>query len=106
MRRRLRGIVGGTVAALAVGSAVVAGAGTAVVAGAGTAEAAKCGYSTLENDTTNNKANYLNCSPGNERIRVEYTYATEEKCVTPGDTPLFANPDLGAVRNAVPIGTC
>lgn len=93
-----RRVLAGVVAALAVGPAVVVGAGTA--------SAAKCGYSTLENDTTNNKANYLNCSPGNERIRVEYTYATQEMCVTPGDTPLFANPNLGAVRNAVPIGSC
>ncbi|GAA4962920.1 DUF6355 family natural product biosynthesis protein [Pseudonocardia tropica] len=94
------------IGALVAVSLVAMCTGLVLVAVGTTAQAAKCGYSTLENDTTNNKANYLNCTTGNQRIRVEYTYATEEMCVTPGDTPLFANPNLGAVRNAVPIGTC
>lgn len=43
---------------------------------------------------------YNNCKSDNALITVSYTYASESACVTPGETPLFANPNLGALTGA------
>lgn len=69
------------------------------------ADAAICGYAG-EDDGYSNKATYTNCSDRNEKIEVEYTYAKEKMYVSPGGTTLYANPNLGAVRNAHAVGSC
>ena len=76
-----------------------------LLAGAPVASASLCGY-TGEDDGYSNKANYNNCTQNVERVRIDYTYANELKCMSPGDNALFANPALGAVRNAVSLGVC
>lgn len=52
------------------------------------------------------KANYTNCGKKNQHISVKYTYASRGMCVTPGTTVLYANPDLGALRDAKNLGSC
>ncbi|WP_445818937.1 DUF6355 family natural product biosynthesis protein [Arthrobacter sp. G119Y2] len=53
-------------------------------------------------------AHYTHCTSNGStvKIRVDYTYASEEFCVTAGETELYANPSLGALRYAVAIGGC
>lgn len=78
-----------------------------------TAYAAICGFDGV---TSNNlgggedglyeEAIYTNCSDHNEKIRVNYFYDSEERCVSPGETRLSVNPDLGALVGADPLGPC
>lgn len=49
---------------------------------------------------------YNHCGKGNVKIRVQYYYAEQDFCVTPGETKLYANPYLGAVKFAYYIGAC
>ena len=37
---------------------------------------------------------------------VNYTYASRSKCLSPGTTKIYANPDLGALRSTKVLGTC
>lgn len=52
------------------------------------------------------EANYNHCGTGNVKIRVQYYYAERDYCVTPGNTTLYANPNLGALKFAYYIGAC
>lgn len=52
------------------------------------------------------KATYTNCTKKNRHISVKYTYASRGMCVSPGGTTLYANPDLGALREAKNLGAC
>lgn len=88
--------------------------GTLVLAPASQA-ASPCGFYPL---TTGNvgggddgyyeKGIYNHCTSSGStvKIRVDYTYASEEFCVTAGETELYANPNLGALRYATAIGSC
>ncbi|WP_397337500.1 DUF6355 family natural product biosynthesis protein [Paenarthrobacter nitroguajacolicus] len=49
---------------------------------------------------------YNHCGPGNVKIRVQYYYAERDPCVTPGETLLYANPNLGGLNFAYYIGGC
>lgn len=49
---------------------------------------------------------YNNCSDQRVRINVEYAYASDSRCVSPGNTRLYASSSLGALRDAVLWGNC
>ena len=79
------------------------------------AYAAPCGFSPVTtgnlgggDDGNYEKGIYNHCSNDgtNTKIKVDYAYASQELCVTPGETELFANPNLGALRYAASIGRC
>lgn len=77
------------------------------------ASAATCGFTGLTSshigggdDGKYEEATYLNCDNSNQKIRVNYFYASEERCVSPGETHLSASPNLGALVGAVRIGNC
>jgi hypothetical protein len=50
------------------------------------------------------KGTYNNCKAKNATITVRYTYTSQQMCVTPGETTLYANPDLGALTGATWTG--
>ena len=76
------------------------------------AMAAPCGFYPI---TTGNlgggddgyyeKGTYTNCRSNNVTIAVNYTYASQALCVTPGETTLFADPNLGALTGATWTGS-
>ncbi|MGK4065914.1 DUF6355 family natural product biosynthesis protein [Rothia sp. HC945] len=82
--------------------------------GAVPASVATCGWSPDfssnvggQDDGYYERGTYNHCAEsGTIKIKINYTYASEEKCVTNGETKLYANPDLGALRDAVAIGQC
>lgn len=88
--------------------------GGALVLSAPAANAAVCGWSPLttpgvgggSDDKDVQKGIYNHCGNGNVKIRVVYHYATKDFCVSPGETTLWANPNLGALHNAYYIGGC
>lgn len=91
-----------TVSSAALGGIIAAGG---LLLGATPSQAAVCGF--YGEDDYNFKAYYNHCGPTNIIIQVDYTYANQERCVTPGITDLYANPALGAVINAFYAGrTC
>lgn len=75
-----------------------------------------CGFSPVatgnvgggESDKHYEKAIYNHCSHdgSNTKVQVDYTYANDVFCVTPGETEFRANPDLGAITNIFSIGGC
>lgn len=75
-----------------------------------------CGFSPVgtsnigggENDGHYEKAIYKHCTDdgNNVKIQIDYTYANDTFCVTPGETEFRANPDLGAIKNIFSIGSC
>lgn len=88
--------------------------GSLALAPAGQA-ASPCGFYPLTtgnlgggDDGNYEKGIYNHCTSNGStvKIRVDYTYASEEFCVTAGETELYANPSLGALRYAVAIGGC
>lgn len=89
-------------------------AGSASIAGASVASAAACGFTGLTSthlgggdDGKYEEATYLNCDKSNQKIRVNYFYnSSEERCVSPGETHLSANPKFGALIGADKIGSC
>lgn len=93
---------------LAITGAIMGGS----LAFAAPAMAAPCGFYPI---TTGNlgggddghyeKGTYTNCKTDNARITVNYTYASEIFCVTPGETILYANPYLGALTGATWTGS-
>lgn len=96
-------------AALAgVGVVIVGGA----VLGAAPAQAASpCGFYPITtgslgggDDGHYEKGTYNNCKAKNVTITVKYTYTKKQMCVTPGETTLYANPDLGALTGATWTG--
>lgn len=85
--------------------------GAGVAAGSGIASAAVCGFTGITSgnlgggdDGHYEEGNYLNCRPINDKIRVDYTYFSEERCASPGNTHLSANPNYGALTGAVRVG--
>jgi len=93
------------------GAAILLGA--CMVWTASEASAATCGFTGLTSgnpgggdDGKYEDGTYLNCSNHNEKIRVNYFYSSEERCVSPGETHLSANPNLGALTGANKIGDC
>lgn len=77
------------------------------------ASAAVCGFTGLTSshigggdDGKYEEGTYLNCDSTNQKIQVNYFYASEERCVSPGETHLSANPNLGALTGASKIGSC
>lgn len=76
--------------------------------------AAVCGWTPLATDGLGGgsddgnvqKGVYNHCGSTNVEIRVQYHYASRDMCVTPGETILWANPNLGALQNAYYIGLC
>lgn len=88
-------------------------AGSASIAGASAASATACGFTGLTSshlgggdDGKYEEGTYLNCDKSKQKIRVNYFYASEERCVSPGETHLSANPNLGALVGADKIGKC
>lgn len=75
-----------------------------------------CGFRGIPNQSTIDRllgdgddgkyvnAQYNHCGNGNVMVQVDYVYANEKICVTPGITQLHSNPNLGAVTNAFYIG--
>lgn len=49
---------------------------------------------------------YTHCGGGNIKIRIDYYYSHSYLCVTPGSTNLYADPALGALKNAYYVGRC
>ena len=83
------------------------------VALAASANAAVCGFQGLNSGglaagTRGNYAEalYTNCTKKNQKVRVVYYYASRNQCFSPGQTKIYANPDLGALRGAKVIGSC
>ena len=83
--------------------------------GASPAFADVCGWSPSytdhiggQDDGYYEKGVYNHCDPkgGVIKIRIDYAYASEEKCVTAGKTTLYADPNKGALIKAVAIGPC
>lgn len=77
------------------------------------ANAAVCGFTGIAegfsvSESTGNwpSGTYENCKDHNVKVRVNYHYASEERCLTPGSTHLTANPNLGALRGVDEIGVC
>lgn len=76
------------------------------------ASAAVCGFQGVPtpglggNQAPWEEAIYNHCGKGNVKIRVQYYYADRDFCVTPGETRLYANPNLGALKFAYYIGGC
>ncbi|MGV3155056.1 DUF6355 family natural product biosynthesis protein [Corynebacterium sp. 32222D000AT] len=52
------------------------------------------------------EAVYTNCKNHPVKIKVKYFYASEDRCVGPGETRLTVNPNLGALVGADEIGSC
>ncbi|MGQ3383985.1 DUF6355 family natural product biosynthesis protein [Glutamicibacter sp. TV12E] len=53
------------------------------------------------------KGTYMHCAKkGNVKIHVDYHYGYKEMCVTPGETTLWADYALGALKNAYYVGSC
>ena len=49
---------------------------------------------------------YTNCNDHPVKIKVKYHYASEDRCVGPGENQLTVNPNLGALVGAEEIGKC
>ena len=49
---------------------------------------------------------YTNCNDHPVKIKVKYYYASENRCVGPGENQLTVNPNLGALVGAEEIGKC
>ena len=96
-------------AAIATGVALVL---SGLVVTAAPASAAVCGFQGVVTSNVGGstapweQAIYNHCGPGNVKIRVQYYYAERDLCVTPGETLLYANPNLGALNFAYYIGGC
>ena len=98
------------ICSLALGAALVTGG---IATGIAPANAAVCGFEGVTsgnigggNDGKYEAGNYNHCGEGNTKIQIDYVYANEKKCVTPGVTQFAANPNLGAITNIFSIGTC
>ena len=78
------------------------------------AQAAVCGFEGLNTGGLGAgsggyyaEANYTSCNKStNQKVQVNYTYASRSKCFSPGTTKIYANPDLGALRSTNVLGTC
>lgn len=49
---------------------------------------------------------YTHCGSANVKIRIDYYYSHSYLCVTPGSTTLYADPALGALKNAYYVSRC
>lgn len=96
-------------------SLIVTLSGTVVlgVVMAASANAAVCGFQGLNSGGFGAgrggnyaEALYTNCTKKNQKVRITYYYASRSQCFSPGQTKIYANPDLGALRGAKVIGSC
>ena len=93
-----------------LGSSLLAGG---VTMAAAPAQAAVCGFEGVTTDSWGGgddgkyeAGRYNHCGTGNIKVQIDYVYANETKCVTPGVTEFAANPNLGAVTNIFAVGKC
>lgn len=77
------------------------------------AQAAVCGFEGVTTDSIGSgddgkyeAGKYNHCGTGNVTLQIDYVYANERYCVTPGVTEFAANPNLGAVTNIYAVGEC
>lgn len=77
------------------------------------ASAAVCGFDGVTSgnlgggdDGWYEEAIYTNCNNHNVRIKVNHFYASKERCVTPGESRLSADPEIGSLVGAEELGPC
>ena len=77
------------------------------------AQAAVCGFEGVTTDSIGGgddgkyeAGKYNHRGTGNVTVQIDYVYANERYCVTPGVTEFAANPNLGAVTNIYAVGEC